>query len=55
MNNNQKGEGLGTGRIGALTDGIFAIAMMLLVFTIDNPNFPAGKAAAEFPGKRAEP
>ncbi len=47
---NQKSEGLGTGRIEALTDGIFAIAMTLLVLTIDNPDFPSGEAAVKFPG-----
>jgi uncharacterized membrane protein len=41
--------GLGTGRIEALTDGVFAIAMTLLVLSIDVPRFPAASAGQELP------
>lgn len=51
MNNAANGEGfLGKGRIETLTDGIFAIAMTLLVLDIKVPNIPQGvaQAALEF-------
>ena len=36
-------------RIEALTDGIYAIVMTILVLSIDIPTFPAGTAAARLP------
>ncbi len=36
-------------RIAALTDGIYAIVMTILVLSIDIPRFPAGTAAARLP------
>lgn len=36
-------------RIEALTDGIYAIVMTILVLSIDIPRFPAGTAAARLP------
>ena len=40
----------GTVRIATLSDGIFAIAMTLLVLTIQIPKIPADRAGAELPG-----
>lgn len=44
-------EWLGTGRIVTLSDGIFAIAMTLLVLTVKIPHIPADQAAAELPAR----
>lgn len=41
--------GMVTRRIEALTDGVFAIAMTLLVLSIDIPRFPEGSAAQQLP------
>lgn len=49
------GDDEGIGRINALSDGVFAIAITLLVLNIEVPNdIPADRVAQELPGRLAE-
>ncbi len=49
------GDDEGTERINALSDGVFAIAITLLVLNIGVPNdIPAGRVAQQLPGRLAE-
>ncbi|OPZ44730.1 MAG: hypothetical protein BWY93_00317 [Euryarchaeota archaeon ADurb.BinA087] len=47
-------EGIGKSRLEALSDGIFAFAMTLLVISLAVPLVPDGEAAVLLPGKIAE-
>ncbi len=42
--------GADTGRIIAFTDGVFAVAITLLVLNIKVPTIPRGRVVAELPG-----
>jgi uncharacterized membrane protein len=46
-------EGLAKSRIEALSDGIFAISMTLLVLSLTVPNIPEAKAPELLPGMMA--
>jgi len=46
--------GLSTSRIEALTDGVFAVVMTLLVLDLKVPLIPGPEATAELPGKLLE-
>ena len=46
-----EGKNRGLGRILALSDGVFAIALTLLVLNIEVPEIPENLVAEELPGE----